>query len=148
MAGGGNKHKYLPQRISRLTAKEERQDKSTEIVALSAPLRLLNQLGHEVLVPEKSIVGPAPDGLFRCGFLPDAALVSTLVLPLQRIRQVPSVREPQLPISEAVLDEGDEFLFHRVIENGVCGGNGRKGKKTEICCLVDRMREETTRRSA
>lgn len=120
-----------------LTAKEKRQDEPTKIIPLSAPLRLLDHLGHQILVPKEPIVRSAPDSLLGYGLLTVTALLCTLILPLQRIRQVPAIGEPEPTVAKSVFDEGDEFFFDGVVEDGVCGGDGGEREETEVCCLVD-----------
>jgi hypothetical protein len=102
-----------------LTAKEQRQNKSTQVIPLPAPLRLLNEPRHQILVPKEPIIRPPPNRLFRNSLLTDSTLLGTLILSLQGIRQVPSVGEPESSVAESVLDEGDEFFFDGVVEDCV-----------------------------
>lgn len=67
----------------------------------------------------------------------DPALLGALILPLERVCQVPSVGEPESSVTEAVLDEGDEFLFDRVVEDRCGGGERGEGEESEVGGLVD-----------
>lgn len=113
----------------------------THIIPLSTPLRLLDQPRHQILVPKEPIIRPSPQRFLCHDLVRDPALLGALILPLQRIRQVPPVREPEPSVPEAVLDEGDEFLFDRVVEDGRGGGERGEREKSKVGCLVDGMGE-------
>ena len=58
------------------------------VVLFSSQLRPFNQLCHQVLVPKESVIRLLPHGLAASSGFDD------ILLPLQTVGEVPSVREP------------------------------------------------------
>lgn len=80
----------------------------------SAVLRKINHPPRQVPVPEESLIRPLP----RRTVLDSLTPILQVLLPLHGIREVQAVRVPHAPRLETLLDERDELLLDRVVEDG------------------------------
>jgi len=110
----------------------------------SAILRQIDHLPRQEPVPEEPLIRTLPEWRLARA-LPR---ILQLLLSLQRVGQVPAVREPELGALQPLLHQRNQLLLDGVVQDRRRRGQRRERQESEVGREVDLVREQPAGRRA